>query len=1480
MSITLEQAQTEENKHFFGRNAISERDAWLEELFGSSTLTDQWQHLRKISEWFYLKARMKTSGHGPIYNYLELTPEMGAGPIARYSVQGAGAEAGAELPNLNTKKFFQEPLAIQGSGKKGRISINDVAEALEGHSLDKHGGPLTEDEIGLAAMFINAKDEISFQLEQPVSGREFYNQDRIVLEKYLQAVYPELKQKHNMILFKALLSPTSFSQNPKTNVMAAARVWESGKPGSLLELQPGGKGWTNRKQIVAGMIRMHNQLVQDMGPKKAAKWLVTEQTIGSKSNPKPGTLRFYNNNTSGKESEKKRGGYIWGPKGGPFFFNNIGIQDEVTMDMWFARSWNRIMGTLVEGDEIVEAPRNDAERATMVGEVDKLSKALGLTHEEVQAVWWFYEQQLWQSLGANVKSYTFIDGAKALLERKEIQPPRVTGYNRAAAKRRSDAQAKAILGSDKFSVHRVSPEAQARINSIEAGGQVVKPDPEAAPAYGDGYLADFQKRHLARQSQKLVYFAGKKMGAAKTRIQIEEAYSGAAVRKAQEGIVRQLTDDAFNAQSGWKLPKWMGVGKWAKRLKEFMGKALHLSAHLNATGQNAAGFIFSDFEMRAGLMSEKDFKAGSHSVGDSIMVVNPLSGENDELKLGSFISTPDGRSGYQMTRQMSAARQGEIHDHFTQEYPDLIWAIDMYIDPSRRDLRTVINGVEVPDFNRFSLEKMLEDSDPFFVGVKGYTPDVIATRSMIGAVMGIFNVREGTKSPGRKYKTGKSREGGNVEDLFTGHTVRAFQALQERARKRFMEAVLDHAASPLESDEGPGNLPEGWVMLEDGMTQLIQRVKQFRDFIETEAVDGEAFYKKFVGELYSKRGRQMKIRREAIEALKDQYVRINVNNKLYRLGGWMVRNSKSMMLAHPGTMVVNAATNDFFTFEAALQHTLKGLTLLPVNAREGKVSLRMAREMMTGNMLHRFPSLRNLFGITTHYDDVVSESIPEEVFSGSVSLQDLDVKYEVSAGRYLREGELGAAALQMLKYGNIDVRAKQRMTYAFLKAHAVQEGKDRALTGQGLRDFVDSYMKSPPMDIMGKAVEAANFEFLNYSDSPAWLQWFGATPFTALIMPFPRFGYHYMAKQITKVMAVKKLVQKVPAEERAEAFGQVMAVALFGGGVAGLVVDSLINALGDDEDEDEKARERVGTGYVKYADPVTGDIKTKQIDRGHITTARVNLSWYARKMGLGDPATEDDFWWRVRNYPMIAMGGNAILAAGDAEEFGYAEGVSTYVRNTADLSKDFFTLGAGIKVPSKIWAELNSEPGRPKREPAFDPYATHVPLNFYLTEQSLSAFVPGTRQFTDLSVLIEPDRFKKTGSKTLGYEPGAWEAIRANHFSAVISRWAEREGWVEPLPRQGSVRTMSPKPPKGGDVDPRRGMERVEGLGKLAGPEANIFLNSQTYKPGLALIPESSIARRTRQLELIRIMGLNLKPVKRQAYEQQLQPPPPKFPRR
>src|SRR5690606_38986108 len=100
------------------------------------------------------------------------------------------------------------------------------------------------------------------------------------------------------------------------------------------------------------------------------------------------------------------------------------------------------------------------------------------------------------------------------------------------------------------------------------------------------------------------------------------------------------------------------------------------------------------------------------------------------------------------------------------------------------------------------------------------------------------------------------------------------------------------------------------------------------------------------------------------------------------------------------------------------------------------------------------------------------------------------VNYSDSPWELLRQGDIGAAVLNGIRYGAIDVRAKQRFAFAFLKARAVTEAKAAGLRGAAMRSAVDAYLANPPMDDRRRAVAAANFEYLNYADSPDWLNLF------------------------------------------------------------------------------------------------------------------------------------------------------------------------------------------------------------------------------------------------------------------------------------------------------------------------------------------------------------------------------------------------------
>jgi N12 class adenine-specific DNA methylase len=967
-----------------------------------------------------------------------------------------------------------------------------------------------------------------------------------------------------------------------------------------------------------------------------------------------------------------------------------------------------------------------------------------------------------------------------------------------------------------------SPEAETQITLIEGRAPSVnarpKPlvDPSAAPRRFES---------MRQSSSRIAYWGGADLLRSKQELDLTAAYQAAAVKEQAEHLADQLFAAARTAHTGWGLPKWMRVGAWASRVREFKKRALHVAARLNATGRNPDGsWRFDDFAMRAGMMTTRAFLAGKHAVGDVILRQDPETGTAEEFRVGPLVTTAEGRVGYQLYREMKGAVQADIYRWYAEQYPELIWFLDMFIDPALAGVRQTINGVQIPVFNRFAQAAAMADADPNFTPITGYTPDVLVSRSLMGALRGALSFRAGTKSPGRRYKFGTSRESGSVRDLLTGFNVRTFQMLQEQARKDWRAAVLRAATGIPQT-----GVPEGWLKLETGMEELWQAVRRLRRwsspldpvtghplYPETEARmsdDGSAEWKKFFGEAAGLRGRQLMLPKSLVEVLVRQHASRVQHGALFRLGAWAVRNSTQLFLVHPITYVANAGTNVLFELEAATRYAMSGL--MKANGQD----LRFARALFSGMWSNRFLGLRRATGIAADggFAAATRDVLPDQVFADSTSLADVKVRWGESIGELLARGEIGGAALQAIKYGNIDLRSKQRVAYAFLKAAAITEAKQRGLKRDKLSAAVKAYMANPPAADRVRAVESANFEILNYSETPEALARFAENDYSRLILPFPRFGYHYLAKQGRRLAAVRKLVDGSPAGQKADALADLVTVGLFGLGGMGLLVSAVVQALmGDDRD----AREFVGTSTVPEIGP-DGGVTYRPIDRSLVTANRVNLSFWARAAGIETGG--DDFWWRVRNYPVIAMAGAVAIALNDARKYGPAAGAKAYLGSVSDLAGDFFSVGAGVRIPAKVWAEIQSAGSSRPTPSVVDPYAAYVPLSFYVTEQLVDSLVPGSRQADELVAFMDPVERRRTPAKTIGYHPGPIEALRVGHWSGLVDRLAS--GGESALPAAGPVDRRT------GDI------------------EARVSPASQ---------------------RLGRLLGVNVKPVDRERYEREL----------
>jgi hypothetical protein len=316
----------------------------------------------------------------------------------------------------------------------------------------------------------------------------------------------DAKAQARQTLFKAVMAVFSGGTNPKVNVKAAYRclaaaaasdpanpfgvlsattsepsavqnVEEFLRPGKVV-YGPGGKPYT-RSQIVRGApiydkdgnpqlkgftarvkpaakaFALVKDLVARLGEEGAAQYLLS---------PHPGReLRKLKKDVElpGGIDQDYPGAFLLGPKYGPFFLNLNRRQEHLTKDLWWSRSWNRVLGNMVEyvrrtkegkksvrggtvSAEVQDAPRNNQERQLMDRAAEAAARSLGLEVNEYQAVQWYFEQQLFKHLGAKVESYSYTHGIDDLLDERGLPRPSLKPSRTPAAKRRADAVVRSV----------------------------------------------------------------------------------------------------------------------------------------------------------------------------------------------------------------------------------------------------------------------------------------------------------------------------------------------------------------------------------------------------------------------------------------------------------------------------------------------------------------------------------------------------------------------------------------------------------------------------------------------------------------------------------------------------------------------------------------------------------------------------------------------------------------------------------------------------------------------------------------------------------------------------------------------------------------------------------------------------------------------------------------------------------------------------
>jgi hypothetical protein len=320
---------------------------------------------------------------------------------------------------------------IIGTGKSNQITVEDVGTVLQKAQLSLYKNkPLDPtNSKDLTKMIDSASAEAEFQLAQPISGANWYDDDVTNAFKMSAKVVPELATDEPLrVLTTAFAASTSYNKRAGENWAVATKITEHLlKTGKVATRNPeNGKLWGGTTgPIMEQQLKFHEFMLNKMGLEEYTAWLLTPHSVKDIKAMKAESGLYKTIDIPGKATDMKMGSFVIGEKGGAFFLNLNGIK-ETTADKWFTRTYNRHAGTLTSGNlseqGLIDSPRNEAERAIMKEWNRGIASNSMLDEQANQAVLWFYEQNLYYNLGVkSAKSESFSDGARNLLNARGVQ---------------------------------------------------------------------------------------------------------------------------------------------------------------------------------------------------------------------------------------------------------------------------------------------------------------------------------------------------------------------------------------------------------------------------------------------------------------------------------------------------------------------------------------------------------------------------------------------------------------------------------------------------------------------------------------------------------------------------------------------------------------------------------------------------------------------------------------------------------------------------------------------------------------------------------------------------------------------------------------------------------------------------------------------------------------------------------------------------
>lgn len=208
--------------------------------------------------------------------------------------------------------------------------------------------------------------EVEYQISKPEGKSAIGWYDR-QLKKALATmakVFPEIESnREHSIVFRSVLATTSQGLDVVMNFNVASKLYarwlETGKIDPGVISLPGRAG-----TIVRGNLAKLQALIEERGILGAGDFLSAMHTVSDLKK------KYGYTETSGLLTDKVRGWFVLGPKIGSFGNNLDGDFDSLTADLWFSRTWNRVLGNMFNYSAKLEAKQIRAFRKELVDAIN------------------------------------------------------------------------------------------------------------------------------------------------------------------------------------------------------------------------------------------------------------------------------------------------------------------------------------------------------------------------------------------------------------------------------------------------------------------------------------------------------------------------------------------------------------------------------------------------------------------------------------------------------------------------------------------------------------------------------------------------------------------------------------------------------------------------------------------------------------------------------------------------------------------------------------------------------------------------------------------------------------------------------------------------------------------------------------------------------------------------------------------------------